>query len=104
MSHIPFVFSSLCIRMTSFSMLLPVFPASDISAARRICMVHDTIPRHAHDQDRRFRWPHVKSSRQVKCIMNSTEFGDVRYKPNGYFEWGRVYQGQCFIFVALVLV
>jgi hypothetical protein len=20
--------------------------------------------------------------------MNSTEFGDVRYKPNGYFEWG----------------
>jgi hypothetical protein len=27
----------------------------------------------------------VKSS-QVKCIMNTTEFGDVRYKPNGYFE------------------
>ena len=23
---------------------------------------------------------------QVKCIMNSNEFGDVRYKPNGYFE------------------
>ena len=29
----------------------------------------------------------VKSS-QVKCIMNTTEFGDVRYKPNGYFEGG----------------
>jgi hypothetical protein len=25
---------------------------------------------------------------QVKCIINSTEFGDIRYKPNGYFEWG----------------
>jgi hypothetical protein len=24
----------------------------------------------------------VKSS-QVKCIMNSSEFGDIRYKPNG---------------------
>ena len=29
----------------------------------------------------------VKSS-QVKCIMNSTEFGDIRYKPNRYFKWG----------------
>jgi len=27
-------------------------------------------------------------SSQVKCIINSTEFGDIRYKPNGYFEWG----------------
>ena len=34
-----------------------------------------------------FRQFQVKSS-QVKCIINSTEFGDIRYKINGYFEWG----------------
>ena len=33
------------------------------------------------------RYLHEESS-QVKCIINSTEFGDIRYKPNGYFEWG----------------
>ena len=28
------------------------------------------------------------TSSQVKWIINSTEFCDIRYKPNGYFEWG----------------
>ena len=45
MSHIPLVFSSLCIRVTSFSLLLPVFPSSDVSAPRRIRMVNDISPR-----------------------------------------------------------
>ena len=27
-------------------------------------------------------------STQVKCIINSTEFGDIRYKPNGAFGVG----------------